>query len=138
MIHLVQGNPILGIDEPTLTAYFAALNAERYEEVAALFAETGILYPPFEEPVIGRAAIARYLHLEAVGLQAEPLKGELLAPPDGERRYRIVGKAKLPLFSVNVAWQFGLNPEDQITFVKVDLLATLEELLSYQPLRQQG
>ncbi|MFN4196327.1 MAG: nuclear transport factor 2 family protein [Thermosynechococcus sp.] len=137
MTYLVQGNPLLGLDEPTLVAYFAALNEERYEEVAALFAEEGVLYPPFEEAVIGRGAIARYLQLEATGMRAEPLKGELLATQDRERRYRLVGKAKFPLFRVNVAWQFGLNPADQITFVKVDLLATLEELLSYQPLRQQ-
>ncbi|MDR5639271.1 nuclear transport factor 2 family protein [Thermosynechococcus sp. JY1334] len=137
MTHLVQGSPILGIDEPTLIAYFAALNEERYEDVAALFAEEGVLYPPFEDAVVGRGAIAHYLHLEAVGMRAEPLKGELLSTEGTERRYRLVGKAKLPLFSVNVAWQFGLNAEDQITFVKVDLLATLEELLSYQPLRQQ-
>lgn len=137
MTHLIQGSPILGIDEPTLIAYFAALNDERYEDVAALFAEEGVLYPPFEDPVVGRGAIAHYLHLEAVGMRAEPLKGELLSTEGTERRYRLVGKAQLPLFSVNVAWQFGLNAEDQITFVKVDLLATLEELLSYQPLRQQ-
>lgn len=137
MTHLAQESPILGIDQPTLTAYFAALNDERYEDVAALFAEEGVLYPPFEDAVIGRGAIARYLQLEATGLRAEPLKGELLETQNRERRYRLVGKAKLPLFRVNVAWQFGLNAEDQITFVKVDLLATLEELLSYQPLRQQ-
>ncbi|WP_298617816.1 nuclear transport factor 2 family protein [uncultured Thermosynechococcus sp.] len=137
MPHSVQGSPLLGIDEPTLIAYFAALNDERYEEVAALFAEEGVLYPPFEEPIIGRGAIAHYLHLEAAGMRAEPRKGELLAQEGTERCYRLVGKAKLPLFSVNVAWQFGLNTENQITFVKVDLLATLEELFNYQPLRQQ-
>ncbi|URR35854.1 nuclear transport factor 2 family protein [Thermosynechococcus sp. HN-54] len=137
MTPLVQENPILGIDEPTITAYFAALNDERYEAVAALFAEQGVLYPPFEEAVVGRGAIARYLSVEAVGLRVEPRKGECLSTEDNERCYRLVGKAKLPLFSVNVAWQFGLNTEDQITFVTVDLLATLEELLNYQPLRQQ-
>lgn len=137
MSHSLQESPILGIDEPTLTAYFAALNGERYEDVAALFAEEGVLYPPFEDAVVGRGAIAHYLHLEAVGMRAEPIKGALLAEDGTERRYRLVGKVKLPLFSVNVAWQFGLNTADQITFVKVDLLATLEELLSYQPLRQQ-
>lgn len=137
MIHSVQGSPILSIDEPTLSAYFTALNDERYEDVAALFAEEGVLYPPFAEPLIGRGAIAHYLHLEAVGMRAEPLKGEFLTKEGTQRCYRLVGKAKLPLFSVNVAWQFGLNTEDQITFVKVNLLATLEELLSYQPLRQQ-
>ncbi|BCX13055.1 MAG: hypothetical protein KatS3mg067_1993 [Thermosynechococcus sp.] len=137
MTHLVQGSPILTIDEPTLIAYFAALNDERYEDVASLFAEEGVLYPPFEDPVIGRGAIAHYLHLEAVGMRAEPRTGELLSTEGTERRYRLIGKAKLPLFSVNVAWQFGLNPENQITFVKVDLLATLAELLNYQPLRQQ-
>jgi len=128
---------IAGVNEATISAYFAGLNAEAYPEVAALFAADGVLVPPFEDPVVGRAAIATYLAQEAVGMRVSPTKGELLSHEPHERVYRIVGRAQLPLFSVNVAWQFGLNAQDQITGVKVDLLATLEELFSYQPLRQR-
>ncbi|WP_448525519.1 nuclear transport factor 2 family protein [Parathermosynechococcus lividus] len=126
-----------GVSEATIAAYFAGLNAEAYPDVANLFATDGVLVPPFEEPVVGPAAIATYLAQEAVGMRVVPTKGELLSHEPHERVYRIVGQAKLPLFTVNVAWQFGLNPQDQITGVKVDLLATLEELFSYQPLRQR-
>lgn len=129
--------PIAGVNEPTIAAYFAHLNAEAYPAVAALFAPEGVLVPPFEEPVVGPAAIATYLAQEAVGMRVVPTQGELLSQDPQARVYRIVGQAKLPLFSVNVAWQFSLNPQDQITSVKVDLLASLEELFSYQPLRQR-
>ncbi len=129
--------PIAGVNEPTIYAYFDRLNSEAYPEVAALFATNGVLVPPFEEPVVGPEAIATYLAQEAVGMRVTPSKGEFLSETATERVYRIVGRAQLPLFSVNVAWQFGLNPQDQITGVKVDLLATLEELFTYQPLRQR-
>ncbi len=127
---------IVGVNEPTIYAYFAGLNSEAYPEVAALFATDGVLVPPFEEPVVGREAIASYLAQEAVGMRVTPSKGELLSETAADRVYRIVGRAQLPLFSVNVAWQFGLNPQDQITGVKVDLLATLEELFNYQSIQK--
>jgi uncharacterized protein (TIGR02246 family) len=43
-----------------LDAYFDAVNAERYDDVAALFAQDGVLMAPAMRPRHGRAAIAAY------------------------------------------------------------------------------
>lgn len=126
---------IEGIDQPVIGAYFDALNSENYDQLVKLFAETGVLQPPFDDALIGRPAIASYLKTEAVGMRAHPVKGTLLETDHsqgGDRTYQIRGRVQLPLFSVNVAWQFQVNPEDQILGVKVDLLATLEELIQYR------
>lgn len=130
---------IEGIDQPVIAAYFDALNGENYDALAELFSETGVLQPPFDDPLMGRPAIANYLKTEAVGMRAYPAKGLLLETAHqsvdsqgGDRTYQIRGRVQLPLFSVNVAWQFRLNPEDKIIAVTVDLLATLEELIQYR------
>ena len=43
-----------------LGAYFDGINSERYDDVAALFADVGILIAPGMKPRVGRAAIAAY------------------------------------------------------------------------------
>jgi predicted SnoaL-like aldol condensation-catalyzing enzyme len=43
-----------------ITAYFAGVNAERFDDVAALFAPAGELHAPGTPPRVGRAAIAAY------------------------------------------------------------------------------
>ena len=44
----------------TIDAYFDGINAERYDSVAALFAEEGVMIAPGVEPLRGRAAIEGY------------------------------------------------------------------------------
>jgi ketosteroid isomerase-like protein len=44
----------------SVRAYFAGINAERFDDVAALFAEDGELRAPGTEPLRGRDAIAGY------------------------------------------------------------------------------
>ena len=46
-----------------LDAYFDGINAERYEDVAALFAPDGELVAPGVKPRDGREAIAAYFGL---------------------------------------------------------------------------
>jgi hypothetical protein len=43
-----------------LEQYFAGMNAERYTDVAALFAQDAYLWAPGIEPVIGRKAVEGY------------------------------------------------------------------------------
>ncbi|MGL5076282.1 MAG: hypothetical protein ACRDBG_10685, partial [Waterburya sp.] len=52
--------------------YFATINREDFEQTAALFAEDGKLLAPFEDPILGRDAIALYLHKEAKGMKLLP------------------------------------------------------------------
>jgi len=119
---------INGIQNPVVFNYFHHLNAGDFAATAALFAEDGFLHPPFESPVIGKDAIAAYLEQEAQDLQLQPLRGHAEQLPNGCTDFDIFGKVQTPWFSVNVAWQMILSPNDEIYVVRVKLLASLLEL----------
>ncbi len=121
-------NKIEGIYEPAIEHYFETLNAGEFEATAALFAIDGMLYPPFEKPVVGREEIAAYLNREAHGINLQPKQGSAKVLENGCTEYQITGKVQTPLFSVNVAWLFILSPDQKIFVAKVNLLASLKEL----------
>jgi len=122
--------PIAGITEFTITRYFATLNTENYQACANLFAIDGIMYPPFEEGIVGREAIASFLQQEAKGMRLEPNQGIVRASEDGNLEVQVSGKVQTPLFGVNVTWLFLLNPQREIIATKIKLLASPQELLS--------
>ena len=53
---------IPGIKEATLKEYFESLNISNYKKTASLFAENGVMHPPFESGIVGSDAILRYLN----------------------------------------------------------------------------
>ena len=120
---------IEGIAEPAILDYFQTLNAEEFEKTAALFAESGAMYPPFEAPVMGRDAIATYLQAEAQGMQLYPREGMVQPLEDGQFQVQVAGKVQTPFFGVNVSWLFLLNPAREITAATIKLLASPQELL---------
>lgn len=119
---------IEGISHPTILSYFETLNAAEFEATSELFDPEGAMQPPFESLIIGRSAIAAYLKKEAPGMVALPQKGIL--QDNGE--VQIVGKVQMPMFSVNVTWLFQLNPEHSITFTRIKLNASPQELIKLQ------
>lgn len=121
---------IEGINEPTISNYFATLNAGDFQSTAALFAPDGVMYAPFESGIVGHDAIASYLQQEATGLKAEPREGIAEIQADELTKVQVSGKVQMPLFGVNVSWLFLLNRQQQITSVTVKLLASPQELLS--------
>ncbi|MGK7914373.1 MAG: ketosteroid isomerase family protein [Prochloraceae cyanobacterium] len=125
----VAGLTIKGISEPVVLRYFETLNAGDFATTASLFALEGALHPPFEEPVVGREAIAAYLKAEAEGMTLYPSQGIVETLEDNQIRVEIQGKVKTLVFGVNVAWQFILTPDREILHVQVKLLASLQELL---------
>jgi Nuclear transport factor 2 (NTF2) domain len=120
---------IEGIAEPAILDYFQTLNAGEFEQTAALFADAGTMYPPFEAPVVGRDAIATYLQTEAQGMQLYPRQGIVQQLEDGQFQVQVAGKVQTPLFGVNVSWLFLLNPAREITAATIKLLASPQELL---------
>lgn len=116
-------------DRPVIVRYFTTLNAGEFEQTAALFTETGQLYPPFATVVQGREAIAQYLQAEAVGMKLLPRQATEERLEDGNLQIHILGKVQTPLFSVNVAWLFVLTPDNEIVGVAIKLLASPQELL---------
>lgn len=116
----------------TVQRYFQTFNQGDFATTASLFAVDGCLLPPFEEPVVGPAAITAYLQQEADGMHItlRDISSETLA--EGRDRICITakGSVKAMVFTVNVAWEFELTPQGQIAQVEIQLLASLQELLS--------
>ncbi len=118
-----------GIDESVVLRYFETMNAGDYKATAALFASTGAMHPPFEQPIEGREAIATYLATEAKGMQLFPTKGTVETLDNDQIQVQVRGKVQTPLFGVNVAWIYILNSEREILYAKIKLLASPQELL---------
>ncbi|MEO0839774.1 MAG: ketosteroid isomerase family protein [Cyanobacteria bacterium J06643_5] len=121
---------IQGINEPTIQHYFHSLNANDYEKTASLFAENGVMHPPFESGITGRDAILNYLNKEAIDIKAYPRECVSEILEDNQTQIKVAGKVETPWFGVNVSWLFLLNENCQILDVKIKLLASPQELLS--------
>ncbi len=127
---------IKGITESALINYFVTINQEEFATTAALFAEAGELLAPFEKSLVGKEKIAAYLTKEAKGMKLLPKQGIKETEADFAK-YKILGKVKTSLFSVNVAWNFTLNADRQITTAEIKLLASPQELLGLQNKRDR-
>ena len=119
-----------GCSNATVIRYFETLNAGAFDQTATLFAENGALIPPFEDPIVGPAAIATYLHNEAVGMRLRPRTGTSTLLDTGDVQIEIKGKVQTLIFGVNVGWVFVLAADDTIKSVQVKLLASPQELLN--------
>jgi len=125
---------IEGVTEPTVLKYIEAMNADNVDAAVALFANNGALQPPFQKPIVGRPAISAYLRDEGQGLVMKPTQGISESIEDGYTQHKITGTVETPWFGgnvgMNIAWRFLLDPQGQIYFVAIDLLASPKELLN--------
>lgn len=128
-----RGLEISGVTEPTILNYFTTLNAGEFTQTAALFAEDGLMYPPFESAIIGQDAIATYLDKEAQDIKAYPQQGISENLPDDHTQIQVTGKAETSWCGVNVLWLFILNQNKQIIEAKIKLLASPQDLLCLRP-----
>ncbi|TAF05645.1 MAG: Red carotenoid-binding protein [Nostocales cyanobacterium] len=122
-----------GVTEPAVLGYIEAMNADNFDAAIALFTADGALQPPFQKPIVGTAAIAKYMREEAQGLNMMPQQGICEVRGDGSKQLKITGVVQTPWFGVtvgmNIAWRFLINPEGKIFFVAIDMLASPQELL---------
>lgn len=116
--------------EATVERYFLTFNEGNFDETATLFAESGELRPPFEDPIVGPEAIRDYLKQEAEGMQAYPKEIEVELKADDRRRITVRGQVTAIVFKVNCAWIFELDAAGAIAHVRVKLLASMQELLN--------
>ncbi|BAZ49472.1 hypothetical protein NIES4103_20840 [Nostoc sp. NIES-4103] len=124
---------IEGITTGCILHYFQTLNAGDFQATAGLFADDGVMYPPFESGIVGSDAIAAYLQQEAQGIKAYPRQGIVETIEDNLIKVQVTGKAQTPWCGVNVLWLFMLNQQQQILDAKIKLLASPQELLSMRP-----
>ncbi|AFY74032.1 NTF2 domain-containing protein [Synechococcus sp. PCC 7502] len=128
---------ISGISEYAVLSYIENMNAFDFRAAVSLFvADSPALQPPFQKPIIGREAIIAYMNEECQGLKMMPQQGISETLPDGSKQVKVTGKVQTPWFGVNVgmniAWRFALNPQGEIKYLAVDLLASPQELLNMQ------
>lgn len=124
---------IEGITEACILRYFQTLNAGEFQATAALFAEDGVMHPPFESDIVGSDAIANYLQQEAKGIKAYPRQGIVETLENDQIQIQVTGKAQTSWCGVNVLWLFILNQQQQIIDAKIKLLASPQELLALRP-----
>ncbi|MGE5655373.1 MAG: ketosteroid isomerase family protein [Actinomycetota bacterium] len=124
--------PLVESAETAIERYFDTMNTHDFQATADLFAVDGVLNAPFEEPIVGRSAIATYLNAEAQGMQLYPREISQ-TQADNARYIQIRGQVKTSVFVVNVAWVFLLNSQQEIVSVTVKLLASPAELLNLRP-----
>ena len=121
---------IEGITETSVLRYFETLNAGEFEATAALFGVDGVMRPPFESDIVGTDAIAAYLKQESQNIKAYPNTGIAETLENATIQVQVTGKAQTSWCSVNVLWLFILNQQRQISYTKIKLLASPQELLS--------
>ena len=66
-------------------------------------------------------------------MRLEPKKGESQTLENQNLQVQVFGKVYTRLFSINIGWQFILNPQDEIEVATIKLLASPAELLSIRP-----
>ncbi|HEY9827871.1 MAG TPA: orange carotenoid protein N-terminal domain-containing protein [Stenomitos sp.] len=125
---------IKGIDNKTVLSYMDNMNAFDFQSTVALFAEESALKPPFQEPITGQEKILAYMREECYGLKLFPEQGSYESAEGGFTQIKVTGKVQTPWFGdkvdIKLAWRFLLNPEGQIFFVGIDVLASPQEMLN--------
>jgi hypothetical protein len=125
---------IEGITNMTVLSYVHHLNANNFGAVADLFAVGGALQPPFQQPIVGRTAILRYLQTECRNLKLWPAQGLISYQDDELTRLRVTGIVQTPWYGdhtgLSMAWRFSLDAAHQIVFVAIDLMSSPQELLT--------
>ncbi|MGM3305846.1 nuclear transport factor 2 family protein [Anabaena sp. WFMT] len=124
---------ISGITEPIILRYFTTLNAGDFTATAGLFAEDGVMHPPLESAIVGRDAIATYLHQEAQDIKAKPHQGTTENLVNNQIQIQVTGKVQTSWCSVNTLWIFILNHQKHILDARIKLLASRQELIALRP-----
>ncbi|MEO0348435.1 MAG: nuclear transport factor 2 family protein [Cyanobacteria bacterium P01_A01_bin.15] len=110
--------------------YFETFNLHDFGAAAALFSVQGELHPPFEDAIVGRAAIAAYLSQEASQMKLFP--GEPTVDGSDASRLVVLGHVNAIAFKVGIKWTFLLTKESEIESLSIRLRASMQELLTLQ------
>ena len=122
----------LKTNEPVVHDYFARFNQSDFVATSDLFSEQGSLKPPFEKVIKGRSAIAQYLEKEAFGMKVFPTYVKTTMIAQDCTQYQIKGKVKTNYFTVHTSWLININSIKEITFVEIQLLEKLDNLLAFK------
>ena len=129
----IKDSTSFNCEEFAIQSYFSTLNQGQFELTAALFSDQGQLVPPFDSPVTGPQAIANYLKQEAVDMKFQPRSATSQVLPNGKTDVEVRGQVSTNVFKVSVVWNFLLSSQGRIDLVKVNLMASMQELLRINP-----
>ena len=129
----IKDSTSFNCEELAIQSYFSTLNQGQFELTAALFSNQGQLVPPFDSPVIGPLAIADYLKQEAVNMKFQPRSATSQVLPNGKTDVQVRGQVRTNVFKVSVVWNFLLSDQGKIALVKVNLIASMQELWRINP-----
>ncbi|MGK7896212.1 MAG: ketosteroid isomerase family protein [Xenococcus sp. (in: cyanobacteria)] len=129
----INDSSSLQCEEFAIRSYFSTLNQGKFKLTAALFSDKGQLVPPFDSPVIGQQAITDYLQQEAIDMKFQPRSATDQVLPNGQTDVEVRGQVSTSLFTVNVVWNFLISSQGKIDLVKVNLIASMQELLRINP-----
>ncbi len=129
----IKDSTSFNCEDLAIRSYFSTINQGQFELTAALFSDQGQLVPPFDSPVTGPQAIANYLKQEAVDMRFQPRSATSQVLPNGKTDVEVRGQVSTSLFKVNVVWNFLLSSQGKIALVKVNLIASMQELLRINP-----
>lgn len=126
---------IKGVSNTTVLSYMNLLNANDFDALIELFLPDGALQPPFQRPIVGKAAVLRFFKEDCQNLKLLPEQGVTEPAADGYTQIKVTGRVQTPWFGagvgMNVAWRFLIDPQGKIFFVAIDLLASPKELLNF-------
>ncbi|MGK7896864.1 MAG: ketosteroid isomerase family protein [Xenococcus sp. (in: cyanobacteria)] len=129
----INQSEVFQCKEFAIQSYFSSLNQGQFDLTSVLFSKQGQLVPPFDSPVVGQQAIAEYLKQEAVDMKFQPRSATSQVLPGGKTDVTVRGQVSTSVFKVNVVWNFLLSDQGQINLVKVNLIASMQELLRINP-----
>jgi Nuclear transport factor 2 (NTF2) domain len=124
---LASDNFIAGITNSTVLTYLNSINANDLEAIIDLFVEGGALQPPFQQPIVGKEQIRRYLEAECQNIKIVPDQGLVSYQDEQLTRLRVTGRMQTPWSGDNpglhLAWRFSLDAHHQISLVAIDLMS---------------
>ncbi len=107
--------------------YIFYFNQRNFTQVAKLFASSAILAPAFEQPIVGRKAICRYLECSVWGIY-EPMFIESRQFSKGRTQIDVSGYFQTASKRVKLDWTFLLNTSQEIALAQIKLRVRLCEL----------
>lgn len=108
--------------------YLSYINQGNFNLAAALFSDSGILAPPFEQQVVGRKAIYRYLERTIYGMYIESMPRKFKQFYNARTQVDIYGYYQTDSFTLNTNLTLLLNTSQEICLAQVKLMVPLKDL----------
>jgi hypothetical protein len=119
-------HPIKNLDNFTVLRVFELINGGRFQAILRLFERSGVLKPPFDNPILDRSSILHYLQEEYRGVKFIADKYRSDSDLDHFLQITVLGKMRIPWFGstadIPQIWRFFLLSNGMISLLTIDTL----------------